>query len=207
MQNIIPVGCDCKYYSEHWREMAPAPPASCPFDGCRGKMHRHGFYWRSVITYVGYCLLFGVFRFRCTICKRTVSFLPDFCVPYKHFSTGVIGAVLRAVLILNVATCAVAAADIIYNKASFSRYCVYDWLAQFRRNSHNLWYMGLTRLGIAAAPAPDAEAVLFRHLAGFGAVSSGESACRSLRPAQCALSGTFPPFGLFRAHLLPGCCT
>jgi len=207
VQNIIPVDCDCKYYSEHWREMAPARPAECPFAGCRGKMHRHGWYPRSVIDFLGRFFSFGVYRFICARCGRTVSFLPDFCVPYKHFSGDVIGAVLQAVLLLNVAACATAAAQSIYNKASFSRYCVHDWLMQFRRNSHNLWHMGLARLGITAAPAADAEAVLFRHLAGFGAVFSGEPDCRSLRAAQCALSGTFPPFGVFRAHLLPGCCT
>lgn len=207
MQNIVSFNCTVKYYAEHWREMAPDIPERCPFEGCRGKMHRHGFYWRRVIDYAGGCFFLGVFRFRCTICKRTVSFLPDFCIPYKHFSTDVVATVLHAVLILNVVTCAVAAAGSIYNKAMFSHYCVYDWARQFRRNSHNLWHLGLVRLGITAVPVPDAEAVLFSHLVAFGAVSSAESARCSLRAAQCALSSTFPPFGLFRAQLLPGCCT
>lgn len=207
MQNIVSFDCTVKYYAEHWRELAPEPPGSCPFDGCNGKMHRNGSYLRSVIDYVGCCLLLGVFRYRCTLCKRTVSYLPDFCAPYKYFSVDVIAAVLHAVLVLNLTSCAVAASASIYNKASFSRYCVCDWVRQFRANSHNLWHMGLARLGIAAMPAPEAEAVLFDHLAGFGAASSGDTDCFSLRAAQCELSSSFPPFGIFRAQLLPGCCT
>ena len=207
MQNIVSFNCDVKSYAEHWQQLRPEPPASCPFDGCDSRMYRNGSYPRSVIDYDGTPWDIGVFRFLCSDCRRTVSYLPDFCVPYKQFSVDVIGAVLGAVLLLNLAARAVAATDSIYNKASFSVYCVHNWVRQFRRNGHNLWHIGLARLGIAVVPAPDTEAALFEHLAGFGAVSSAEPASCNLRAAQCRLSSSFPPFGIFRAQLLPGCCT
>lgn len=206
MQNIVSFNCSAKYYAEHWREMAPEPPASCPLYGCDGYMQGNGCYPRSVIDCRGCCVLLWVFRFRCVTCGRTVSFLPDFCVPYKQFSVEVVGAALWAVLVLNLATQAVAAADSVYNKASFSRYCVYNWVRQFCCNSHNLWHIGLVRLGVAAVPVADSEALLLKCLAGFPVGPSAHAPC-DLRAAQCALSTPFPPFGLFRAHLLPGCCT
>ncbi len=205
MQNIVSFNCGVKYYAEHWDEMSPDPPAICVFEGCNGRMHRNGFYKRIVIDEETWRSV-GVFRFWCPRCGGTVSFLPDFCVPYKRFSVDVIGTTLWAVLVQNLAGRAAASEDSGYNKACFSYYCAADWVKQFCRNSHNLWHIGLARLGIAVVPVPDSEASLLKHLAGFPTGSSTQAPC-DLRAAQCALSSLFPPFGVFRALLLPGCCT
>ena len=169
-------------------------------------MHRHGFYWRWVTLASGARERSGVHRFLCTRCGRTVSCLPDFCVPYKHFSADVIHGVLAAVLLMALSFRAVAHWDSVYNRAGFSRYCVGEWLAHFRRNSHNLWHFGLRRLGLSAGDDARTCATLFIRLQCFGAARSGDVA-QSLRAVQCALSSAYPPFGLFRAQLLPGCFT
>lgn len=169
-------------------------------------MHWHGFYWRFVILPSGVRKRFGVHRCRCAVCGRTVSFLPDFCVPYKHFGTDVIEAVLAAVLLSNLSVRAVARWDSVCNTAGFSRYCVGEWLVHFRRNSHNLWHFGLARLGVVAACEGRSCAALLLHLRGFGADEAG-CAKHVLRMVQCVLSEQYPPFGLFRAQLLPGCFT
>jgi hypothetical protein len=148
---------------------------------------------------------FGVHRFRCARCGRSVSFLPDFCVPYKHFCTDVIGAVLRACLVLSMSVRAVVA-DPVHNAACFSRDCAGDWIRQFASNCHNLRHFGLPRLGVAAVPAADTPGLLLVHFLSFGAAHSPD-ARPGLRAVQCGLSGSFPPFGLFRAQLLPGCVT
>jgi len=135
-----------------------------------------------------------------------VSFLPDFCVPYKHFCTAVIGTVLEAVLVLKLSVRAVSAAGSVYNTASFSSYCVRDWVHQLVANSHNLWYFGLPRLGIAALPIPDGTGFLLSHLLRFSD-GFGADALSGLCAVQCALSRSFPPYGLFRAQLLPNCVT
>ena len=186
--------------------MAPARSSVCPFDGCPGRVHRHGFYWRFVVLPDGARKRFGVHRVRCDLCGRTISYLPDFCVPYKHFGCDVIAAVLSAVLLLNVSRRAAAGWDSAWNAASFSRFCVGDWVGQFGRNSHNLWHLGLARLGLSVGGARGSVPALLGALLCFGAGSRGHEP-RALRAVQCALGGLYPPFGLFRAQLLPGCCT
>ena len=186
--------------------MRPPRPEQCPFKGCGGRMHSHGSYPRHVILTSGRVLWFGVFRYRCSSCGRTVSFLPDFCVPYKHFCTGVIETVLKAVFMLRLSFRTVCAVDGPYNRASFSVWCVREWGRGFVANSQNLWRFGLPRLGIAAMPAPDAFGMLLGYLAGYSDGRAQDGQC-GLRAVQCALSRSFPPYGLFRAQLLPNCVT
>jgi hypothetical protein len=169
-------------------------------------VHKHGVYERFVILPDGTRKRLGVHRFRCAVCGRTISFLPDFCVPYKHFGADVVHTVLAAVLLAGLSRRAVAAWDSVYNRASFSRFCVGEWLQHFERNSHNLWHFGLGRLGVAAGAGPRSVAALFAHLTRFGSARVAHAE-HSLRAVQCGLSQPFPPFGLFRAQLLPGCFT
>jgi hypothetical protein len=169
-------------------------------------VHWHGFYWRFVILASGVRKRFGIYRCRCVVCGRTVSFLPDFCVPHKHFGTDVIEAVLAAVLLSQLSVRAAARWNSLCNTAGFSRTCAGEWVAHFRRNSHNLWHFGLARLGVSVAGEGRSCAALLLHLRGFG---TGETGCAEhrLRIVQCALSAQYPPFGLLRAQLLPGCFT
>jgi hypothetical protein len=169
-------------------------------------MQRHGWYMRSVILTDGLRCRFGVFRFRCGQCGRTVSFLPDFCVPHKQFCADVVCAVLQAVLVLRLSARAVAAADSAFNAASFSRAAAGDWAGQFIRNSHNLRHFGLARLGLAIVVPSGGADVLLGLLLGFGAERVSEPA-HSLRAVQCGLACCSPAFGVFRAQLLPGCVT
>ncbi len=186
--------------------MIPPRPSVCPFDGCSGRMHRHGFYWRFVVLADGARKGFGVHRMRCALCGRTISYLPDFCVPYKHFGSDVIWALLWAVIVLHVSRRAVSAWDSVWNRASFSRFCAGEWVRQFGRNGHNLWHFGLARLGLCTDTGRGSLAVLLRTLLRFSVGLRCDEA-QALRAVQCALSGAFPPFGLFRAQLLPGCVT
>lgn len=169
-------------------------------------MHRDGWYMRHVILPDGRRRDFGVYRFRCSSCGRTVSFLPDFCVPYKHFSADVIAAVLQAVLMLGLSLRAVAAVNSAYNAASFSRHCAGRWVRQFHANSHNLWHFGLPRLGIRAAAVSSGGGVLLGLLLASAAMPGGGSHA-GLRVVQRELACVFPPYGIFRAQLLSGCVT
>jgi hypothetical protein len=169
-------------------------------------VHRHGFYWRFVILPDGVRERVGVHRMRCAVCRRTISFLPDFCVPYKHFGCDVIRAVLWAVVVLNVSRRAASAWDSVWNESSFSRFCAGEWVRQFGCNSHNLWHFGLARLGLSVDRGRGSLPALLSALLRFGGALRGDEV-QALRAVQCALSEAFPPFGLFRAQLLPGCCT
>lgn len=141
-------------------------------------MHKHGFYWRFVI-------------------------LPNGA--RKHFGADVISAVLLAVLLMKLSLRAVAGVDSAYNAASFSRFCVGQWVEHFERNSNNLWQFGLARLGVDAAVSACCPAALLRHPIGFAAAVG--PADQAFRAVQCGLSQPYPPFGVFRAQLLPGCVT
>jgi hypothetical protein len=168
-------------------------------------MHYHGHYKRSVILAELASEAFGVHRFRCKICKRTLSFLPDFCVPYKHFGADIIFLVLQCLLLFGHSVREVANPFGSLNCFGLSRCCVNEWLVQFGRNSHNLWHFGLSRL-LGYRPIPEDLGGLLRYFVDPSA-DDIESSTHSFGSAQVALSKKFPPFGLFRAQLLPGCAT
>lgn len=59
----------------------------CPFPGCpyRGRLRRHGFYSRNVLTFRAIFTIF-IQRYFCPICKHTVSLLPSFLIPHFQYS-------------------------------------------------------------------------------------------------------------------------
>jgi hypothetical protein len=69
-------------------------PDHCPL--CRGRepLRAHGFYCRTLVD-VNYDGAIPVRRYLCLLCKRTVSLLPEFALPYLRFSIQVIGLFLR----------------------------------------------------------------------------------------------------------------
>ncbi len=168
-------------------------------------MGYYGHYKRSVILLDFVSEPFGVHRYSCVTCKRTLSFLPDFCVPYKHFGSDIVFLVLQFLLIFGHSVREVANPFGSLNSFGCSRWCMDEWLGQFGRNSHNLWHFGLPRL-LGYSPVPEDLARLLRYFVDISA-SHIESSAHTFGPVQIALSKEFPPFGLFRAQLLPGCAT
>ena len=202
----IRFGTNVEHYIKHWSGLRPPGPTSCPFTDCDGgAMGYHGHYKRCVILPNFSSEPFGVHRYRCATCKRTLSFLPDFCVPYKHFGSDIIFLVLQFLLFFGHSVREVSNPFGSLNSFGLSRWCVNEWLCQFERNSHNLWHFGLLRL-LNPPPVPEDSAGLLRYFVDFSA-DDIESSAHTFRPAQIALSKEFPPFGLFRAQLLPGCVT
>ncbi len=168
-------------------------------------MHYHGHYKRSVILPDFASVAFGVHRYGCATCKRTLSFLPDFCVPYKHFGSDIVFSILQFLLLFSHSVREVASPFGSLNPFGCSRWCVDEWLGQFERNSHNLWHFGLPRL-LGYSPVPENLARLLRYFVDTSADYTASSA-HTFRPTQVALCKEFPSFGLFRAQLLPGCVT
>ncbi len=166
-------------------------------------MHGAGWYPRHAILPDGRSVDFGVHRFRCASCRRTVSCLPDFSVPYKHFCADVIGLALEAVVIVGLSLRA-AAADGVWNAAAFSAGGAGRWLAHFLANCHNLRCFGLSRLGIESETPPVSPHALLTRLFTHGAREAVDGR-HCLRVVQRGLGGAPPPYGFFRAQLLPGC--
>jgi|SRR5665213_947384 len=68
------------------------PELSCPRCGARRRLHRHGCYGRSVTDVVGKAVRILVVRFLCRGCRRTVSYLPWFALPYRVVATATVEA-------------------------------------------------------------------------------------------------------------------
>ena len=200
----IRFGSNVEHYIKNWQNLRPPCPTSCPFPDCNGgPMGYYGHYKRHVILPEFTSEPFGVHRYGCTTCGRTLSFLPDFCVPYKHFGCEIVFWVLQLLLLLGHSVREVANPFGSLNGFGFSRWCVNDWLNQFGCNSHNLWHFGLPRL-LGYAPVPEDLARLLRYFVD-PSTDDIKKSTYPVRTSQVALSKKFPPFGLFRAQLLPGC--
>jgi len=70
----------------------------CPFCHAQDPLRAHGFYFRTLVD-VSYDGSIPVRRYLCLLCKRTVSLLPEFVLPYLRFSIRVIGLFLVARLL------------------------------------------------------------------------------------------------------------
>lgn len=167
-------------------------------------MYYHGHYLRGVIT-AEVCGHFGVHRFGCSRCGRTVSFLPDFCVPYKHYGARVIQRVLFLLLLAGRLSRAVSDPLTGKNDAGYSAWAVREWRVGFEANANNLRQVGIPRLGGESESAPDGAAIL-RSLYAL-ATAQGQYRKDVFAFCQVGLTLAWPPLGLFRAMLLPGCVT
>jgi len=65
------------------------PQYGCKNCGYKGKLHRHGFYPRNVITCHCFYRIF-ILRLKCPSCDKTYSILPKFLIPYYQYSFDVI---------------------------------------------------------------------------------------------------------------------
>src|SRR2546427_10525304 len=73
-------------------------PTSCSQCESKQALVCHGFYKRTVTDVDCDCVI-RVRRFLCSACRRTVSLLPEFALPYLRFTIMVIGAFLKARLL------------------------------------------------------------------------------------------------------------
>jgi transposase-like protein len=116
MQIICRISHDIQYYRENHRDLIDRP-LSCPQPDCRCRksLNHHGIYPRGLIIdllarsnccYLSSPLIvedeiidksIPILRFLCKKCGRTVSFLPAFAIPFKHYSSDSICACLHEI--------------------------------------------------------------------------------------------------------------
>jgi hypothetical protein len=102
MQMLYRFGGSIQQYIEHVEtdeEAKRCRPATCPQCESKRPLECHGFYKRTV-TDVDWDCVIRVRRYLCSACRRTVSLLPEFVLPYVRFTILVIGAFLKARLLL-----------------------------------------------------------------------------------------------------------
>lgn len=106
----------------------------CPLCQAAAPLRAHGFYYRTVVdgSYEG---TIPVRRYLCLDCRRTVSLLPEFALPYLRFSILVIRVFLVARLLhgRTLAKAAIAASQpgMPYQRGQF-------WVRRFRRQAEAL---------------------------------------------------------------------
>jgi len=95
-QNVLIVtdfDLDVQTYAREFSNLTCVKPRLCPNCSAVEKLVGHGSYQRQVCDHTQ-ALLILVKRLLCKICRHTVSLLPAFCLPYRHYHTSVIQKVL-----------------------------------------------------------------------------------------------------------------
>jgi transposase-like protein len=90
-------GC-IQHYVEEISDPDRYRPGICPQCQASCPLRAHGFYRRTVSD-VEFDGSIRVRRYLCRLCRRTVSLLPEFVLPYVRFSVAVISLFLRARLL------------------------------------------------------------------------------------------------------------
>jgi len=91
-------GISIDEYAERGKKNDFPEIEQCPCCKGRTRLSRHGFYWRNAITDEKQHRL-PICRLKCPSCKKTVSLLPSFLLPYFQHTVDVILEKLRNSLI------------------------------------------------------------------------------------------------------------
>jgi transposase-like protein len=140
MQILHPFAGSIQSYAEEISDPNRYRPDHCPQCEAKHSLTGHGFYRRTLVdaAFDGVIL---VRRYLCCSCKRTVSLLPEFALPWLRFSVSVIALFLVARLLsgltLMAAARAAAPTGMPYQRGQF-------WVRRFRQQAPTL--------GLALAP-------------------------------------------------------
>jgi hypothetical protein len=93
MQSLHPFRGSIQQYEQELSDPDRYRPARCALCQASDPLRAHGFYCRTLVD-VQYDGSIRVRRYLCRLCKRTVSLLPEFVLPYLRFSIPVIGLFL-----------------------------------------------------------------------------------------------------------------
>jgi hypothetical protein len=73
-------------------------PPSCPQCAAKQPLTAHGFYSRTIVD-EAFDGLIRIRRYLCQVCRRTVSLLPEWALPFMRFSIVVIAKTIKARLV------------------------------------------------------------------------------------------------------------
>jgi len=131
MQILHPFAGSIQQYAEEISDPDRYRPGHCPQCAAQHPLTAHGFYTRTVAD-LAFDGIISVRRYLCQSCKRTVSLLPEFALPYLRFSILVISLFLVARLLdgctLQAAAQAAAQPGMPYQRGQF-------WVRRFQRQA------------------------------------------------------------------------
>lgn len=90
---VADFGPDVQHYARDFPHLSVPHPESCPHCTSPHRLVGHGSYQRNAITH-RQVIAIRVKRFLCSQCHKTVSILPSFCLPWRHYQTSTIQTVL-----------------------------------------------------------------------------------------------------------------
>jgi transposase-like protein len=98
MQILHPFAGSVQQYNEQLSNPDAYRPGDCPQCQTKRPLSAHGFYTRTLID-AAFDVVIRVRRYLCNACRRTVSLLPEFILPYLRSSLMVIALFLVARLL------------------------------------------------------------------------------------------------------------
>jgi hypothetical protein len=195
VQILHPFAGSIQQYAEEIADPNRYRPYHCPQCQAQHSLTAHGFYSRTLVD-SGFDGSIRVRRYLCRSCKRTVSLLPEFALPYLRFSISVIALFLIARLQCGtLAAAAVAAAQTAmpYQRGQF-------WVRRFQRQAAAL------SAALASLTAPPAAANFVRRaldmLQSIGWIAAHRFLFRDLRAHLLGWPAFLAPDGR-RATLRP----
>jgi Domain of unknown function (DUF6431) len=131
MQILHPFAGSIQHYLDQITDPDRYRPDHCPQCEAKRPLTGHGFYCRTLVD-VTFNGVLRVRRYLCCSCKRTVSLLPEFALPWLRFSISVIAlflaARLRNGLTLVAAARAAAQTAMPYQRGQF-------WIRRFQKKA------------------------------------------------------------------------
>ena len=149
MQILHPFAGSVQQYLEAIADPDQYRPDHCPQCQTKEPLVGHGFYRRTLVD-SSFDGVIAVRRYLCRLCRRTVSLLPEFALPWLRCSITVIGLFLTARLLQGLTLMAAASAAgqsaMPYQRGQF-------WIRRFRKQAPAL---GLALVPLTApTAAPD----------------------------------------------------
>jgi len=150
MQILHPFAGSVEQYAEQLADPDRHRPRACPQCQAQHPLAAHGFYSRTLID-EAFDGIIRVRRYLCQECKRTVSLLPQFVLPYLRASIAMIALFLLARLLHGQTLAAAGKAthtSMPYQRGQF-------WIRRFRQQAEAL----CAALAALTQPAPAADFV------------------------------------------------
>jgi transposase-like protein len=144
MQILHPLTGSVQQYLEHLADPNRYRPTSCPQCLAKQPLTAHGFYSRTLVD-AEFDGVIRVRRYLCQTCRRTVSLLPEFALPYLRSSITVIALFLLARLLHAKSLAAALPPSSPYQRGQF-------WLRRFRSRAETLCVALAARAAPITAP-------------------------------------------------------
>ena len=94
MQKLLPIGDGLNAYLAAPDTLVDERARECPFCEKKHRLRLHGHYHRWVLVEDGRTVQVPVRRLLCARVGRTVSLLPDFCIPRRQHGAAILGTFL-----------------------------------------------------------------------------------------------------------------